>query len=104
MVIIMGAIKEDGDDILVDIEVSVKSSKFEICDYNPWRKRLEIKVKSPPSKGKANKEIVKEFSLILGKEVEIVRGIKSRYKTLKIKKIDKTDFMKKFKLNKRNTL
>ena len=93
----MGAIKEEGNNILVDIEVSVKSQKFEIGDYNPWRKRLEVKVRSPPSKGKANKELIKEFSIITGREVEIVRGIKSPYKTLKIKKINKDDFMKKLK-------
>jgi len=85
----MRAIKEEGNNILVDIEVSVRSQKFEIDDYNPWRKRLEVKVRSPPSKGEANKELIKEFSIITGREVEIVRGIKTPYKTLKIRKIDK---------------
>ncbi|MGB9844180.1 DUF167 family protein [Methanothermobacter tenebrarum] len=93
-------IREDSDGVLVDIEVSVGSSKFEIGDYNPWRERLEVKVKSPPSKGKANKELIKEFSNIFEKEVKIIHGIKSPYKTLRIKKINKSDFIKKLKLEK----
>ncbi|MDI9624538.1 MAG: DUF167 family protein [Methanothermobacter sp.] len=96
----MGVIREDTDGILIDIEVSVRSSKFEIGDYNPWRKRLEVKVKSPPSKGKANRELIKEFSNIFGKEVKIIHGIKSPYKTLRIKNINKNDFIKKIKIEK----
>lgn len=91
-------IKEDGEDLLVDIEVSPRSSKFEISRYNPWRRRLEVKLKSPPSKGKANRELIREFSRILSRDVEIIKGIKSRNKTIKIKGIKETEFREKLKI------
>jgi uncharacterized protein (TIGR00251 family) len=89
----MKAVKEVENGILVDIEVSTKSNKFEITGYNDWRERIEIRIKSPPLKGKANKEIINEFSKITKKDVEIVSGHKSRQKTLKIFKIAKDEFL-----------
>ncbi|BAW31128.1 MAG TPA: DUF167 family protein [Methanothermobacter sp.] len=96
----MEGIREDGEDLLVDIEVSPGSLKFEIGGYNPWRRRLEVKLKSQPLKGKANNELIREFSNILSKDVEIIKGVKSRYKTIKIRGIKKSDFIKKTKIEK----
>lgn len=89
----MKAIKEVQDGILVDIEVSPKSKNFEITGYNEWRERIEIRLKSPPLKGKANKEIVNEFSKLTKSDVEIIYGLKSHHKTLKINNISKSMFL-----------
>lgn len=89
----MKAITEVDEGILVQIEVSTKSSKFEIAGYNDWRERIEIRIKSPPLKGKANKEIINEFSKLTKKDVEITSGHKSKQKTLKIHEISKKDFL-----------
>lgn len=89
----MKAIAEVQDGILVDIEVSPKSKKFEIAGYNEWRERIEIRLKSPPLKGKANKEIINEFSKLTKKDVEIISGLKSQHKTLKIYNISKSKFL-----------
>ena len=89
----MEAIKEVEDSILVDIEVSTKSNRFEISGYNEWRERIEIRIKSPPLKGKANKEIIDEFSKLTKNPVEILSGLKSRQKTLKIYNLSKSQFM-----------
>lgn len=89
----MKAIKEVHDGILVDIEVSPKSKKFEITGYNEWRERIEIRLKSPPLKGKANKEIVNEFSKLTKSDVEIISGLKSHHKTLKLYNITKLMFL-----------
>lgn len=89
----MKAINEVDEGILVQIEVSTKSNKFEIAGYNDWRERIEIRIKSPPLKGKANKEIINEFSKLTKKDVEITSGHKSRQKTLKIYEISKKDFL-----------
>lgn len=95
----MNAIIEISDGILVDIEVSPKSKKFEISGYNEWRKKIEIRIKSVPQKGKANKEIVNEFSNITGTPVEIISGLKSHHKTLKIYNISKYEFLGILKTN-----
>ncbi|HSO25480.1 MAG TPA: DUF167 family protein [Methanobacteriaceae archaeon] len=89
----MKAIKEIEDGILVDIEVSPNASKFEISGYNTWRERIEIRIKSLPQKGKANKEIIKEFSKLTRNQVEIISGLKSHQKTLKISKMSYDDFL-----------
>jgi uncharacterized protein (TIGR00251 family) len=89
----MKAVKEIDEGILVEIEVSTKSNKFEIAGYNNWRERIEIRIKSPPLKGKANKEIINEFSKLTKKDVKIASGHKSRQKTLKIFKMSKEEFL-----------
>ena len=88
----MNAITEIGDGILVDIEVSPKSKTFEIVGYNERREKIEIRIKSVPQKGKANKEIVNEFSRITGSKVEIISGLKSHHKTIKVYNISKSEF------------
>lgn len=88
----MKAVKEVDDGILVDIEVSTKSNKFEVAGYNEWRKRIELRIKSPPLKGKANKEIIQEFSKLTKKDIWIIAGLKSRQKTLKIFGMSKDEF------------
>ncbi len=88
----MKAITEVQDGILVDVEVSPKSKRFEIIGYNEWRKKIEIRIKSVPQKGKANKEIINEFSDLTKSPVEIISGLKSQHKTLKIHNISKLEF------------
>ena len=89
----MKAITETKDGILVNIEVSPKSKKFEVIGYNDWREKIEIKIKSVPQKGKANKEIVNEFSDLTGSQVEIISGLKSQHKTIKVYNVSKSKFL-----------
>ena len=89
----MKAVTETKDGILVDIEVSPKSKKFEVTGYNQWREKIEIKIKSVPQKGKANKEIINELYGITGLQVEIISGLKSQHKTLKVYNISKSKFL-----------
>ncbi|WJI08976.1 YggU family protein [Methanobacterium sp. CWC-01] len=89
----MEAVRIAGDDLLVDIEVTTRSHHFALAGYNAWRKTLEVKIKSPPLKGKANKEIIKEFSNLTGRPVELVSGLKSQQKTIRIRGMSKKDFI-----------
>jgi len=89
----MDAVKTVVDGVLVDIEVSPKSKRFEISGYNVWRDEIEVRIASVPMKGKANKEIIKEFSKLTKSRVEIVSGLKSHHKKLKIYDISKTSFV-----------
>ncbi len=90
---LMNAITQIKDGILLKIDVSPKSDKFTISGYNEWRETVEIKIKAPPHKGKANKEIIKEFSKITKTPVEIISGHKSHQKTLKIPHVSKNDLL-----------
>jgi uncharacterized protein (TIGR00251 family) len=95
----MRAVKVVDDGILIDIEVSTGSGRFEIAGYNSWRDRIEIKIKSLPTKGKANKEVINEFSKITKRDVEIISGHKNRLKTLKIYGMSKEEFLNISKIN-----
>ncbi|MGB9838474.1 DUF167 family protein [Methanothermobacter sp.] len=88
----MSCLREAGDDLLVDIEVSPASGRFEVRSYNEWRKRIEVKVGAPPEKGRANREIIKEFSSAFNTKADILSGHKSRHKKLKIYGMDAETF------------
>ncbi|MBI5458405.1 DUF167 family protein [Methanobacterium sp.] len=90
----MQAVQTTPQGIMVMIEVSPKSAKFQIAGYNKWRQTLEVKLKSPPTKGKANKELMKEFSTLTGHATDIIAGHKSRQKTLLIYDMDENEFYK----------
>ena len=89
----MDAVKTVVDGVLVDFEVSPKSKRFEISGFNVWRGEIEVRIASVPMKGKANKEIIKEFSKLTKSRVEIVSGLKSQHKTLKIYDISESEFL-----------
>ncbi len=89
----MKAITKIKDGLLMDIEVSPKSDKFRISGYNEWREAFEVKIKAVPEKGKANKEIINEFSRITSCHVEILSGLKSHHKTLKFYGINENELL-----------
>lgn len=60
----MDCLREVGEDLLVNIEVSPASGKFGVSSYNEWRKRIEVKIRSPPEgEGKQgdNKGILRDI-------------------------------------------
>ncbi|MEN6593087.1 MAG: DUF167 family protein [Methanobacterium sp.] len=77
----------------MDIEVSPNSANFSISGYNEWRDEIQLRIKSIPQKGKANKELIKEFTKLTNSKVEIVSGLKSQHKTLNISNLSKQDFL-----------
>ena len=89
----MKAITQTKDGVLLNLEISPKSDRFRIAGYNKWREALEVKIKALPQKGKANKEIINEFSEITERTVEIVSGHKSHHKKLKIYGISKEELI-----------
>ncbi len=76
-----GALKQTDRGVIITIEVIPNSRSTEIpAGYNEWRKSIVVRVKSPPSRGKANSEIVKEMEKLFGRKVEIIRGATSSNK------------------------
>jgi uncharacterized protein (TIGR00251 family) len=51
---------------------------------NGWRKRLLIRVRSPPSDGRANREVEELMENMTGCRSEIIKGHTSRQKTVMI--------------------
>ncbi len=70
---------------IIKVIVKPNSSKNSIDGI--YMGRLRIRISSPPQKGKANKELIRYISSILGisrKNISIKSGEKSRFKELAI--------------------
>ena len=79
------ALKQTDKGVLIAIEVIPNSKRTEIpAGYNEWRKSVVVRVKSPPSRGKANSEIVKGMEKLFGRRVEIVKGATSSSKQVMV--------------------
>ncbi|WP_202319320.1 DUF167 family protein [Archaeoglobus neptunius] len=77
------ALNEAGEWTVLSVEVT-PNSKSVGFGYNQWRKTIEIRLKSPPRGGRANKELLQILSEIFG-EAEIVGGEKSRFKKVRVR-------------------
>lgn len=84
-------IKKHQDGALLDIFVTPNAKNVIFpAGYNPWRKRIEIKVLSEPKDNKANIEVIKTISKYFLKptsDVKIINGQKKKEKTLFVKDI-----------------
>ncbi|MDR2101339.1 MAG: DUF167 domain-containing protein [Treponema sp.] len=81
----MEGIRTEGDRLLLDIKVLPGASKNEFTGIREGR--LRVKIAAPPEDGKANGELIAFFARTLGcakRELTLVRGEKSRIKTLGI--------------------
>ncbi|MCL1978600.1 MAG: DUF167 domain-containing protein [Methanomassiliicoccaceae archaeon] len=66
----------------VDVLVSPRSGRSGIEGVDGWRKRLIVKVRSPPLEGKANKEAEEILSKATGFRSSVISGHTSRQKTI----------------------
>jgi uncharacterized protein (TIGR00251 family) len=91
------AVKEGAGFITFDVKVIPGSSKNMISGEQNGA--LKIKISAAPDKGKANTELTDFISAVFGVKnsgVEIIRGEKSRHKSLKISGITKEKFLINF--------
>lgn len=75
-------LRDRAGSVEVDIMVSPKAGRSGIEGIDEWRNRLVIKVRAPPTDGKANREICDLLGSVFGAKVELVRGATSRHKTV----------------------
>jgi hypothetical protein len=80
------AIKTVQSGTIIDVEVTPGAKKACIPGgYNPWRKRIEVKLSENAHKGKANEQLVESFSQLFGlraSEISIVTGMKNTKKSI----------------------
>jgi len=72
------------DGMELDVLVSPGSDRSGIEGFDEWRKRLVVRVRAPPSDGKANKEVEALMKRVTGCRSEIIRGHLNRQKTVMI--------------------
>ncbi|MBW2987117.1 DUF167 domain-containing protein [Candidatus Woesearchaeota archaeon] len=66
----------------LQIHIIPNSDKNEIIGWDDKKKELRIKINAPPEKNKANAELLKFLKKNLKHKVEIIKGLKSRTKTI----------------------
>ena len=78
--------------LTIEIKAIPNSPLFRIENKN---NQVIIHCKSPPEQNKANLEIVKELGRLTGSRVKIVKGLRSKRKTIVIDDISEEEFLKK---------
>ncbi len=67
--------------MIADITVVPKSGRFLVSAKEG---RIKVFLKSPPEQNKANIELVRELSKVLGSRVRLLSGHRTRHKRLEI--------------------
>lgn len=95
------AVRPAKDGVAIDFEVSPGSKTAKVpSGYNEWRKRIEVRLQSPPEKGKANEELIGLLAALLdvpGKNIEITSGAKDSKKTVKVRGKSVEDMIEKLR-------
>lgn len=91
------AIRQSSDGVILDLEISAGAKKTEVHGYNPWRKRIEIKLSEQAQKGKANAELISFLSGLFNvnsQNVRIITGLTNSKKSVKIINAKADDILK----------
>ena len=82
-------IRQTENGVLLEVRVKPSSKRFALSEKDG---QLILEVTSPPKEGKANLEIVRALKKMFGKDVEIVKGFKSKSKIILIKGMKTGEF------------
>ncbi len=91
------AIKKVKDGVILDLEISAGAKETALQGYNPWRKRIAVRVSEKAQKGKANEALISYFSdmfHVSSQDVQIIMGTTNSKKTIKIMGLELSDVMK----------
>ncbi|KCZ73461.1 TIGR00251 family protein [Candidatus Methanoperedens nitroreducens] len=81
------AVKQVRDGVILDLEISPGAKETDVSGYNPWRKRIEIRLSERAEKGRANDQLISFLSGLLNvssRNIQIVAGLTSSRKSVKI--------------------
>jgi uncharacterized protein len=94
------AVRSSAAGVLLELDVSPGARRTEVpSGYNEWRKRIEVKLKAPPEKGKANEELMEALSELLhvpSASVEISAGATNSKKSILIRGVTRDEVLKIF--------
>ncbi|MDD5472705.1 MAG: DUF167 domain-containing protein [Candidatus Methanoperedens sp.] len=91
------AIKPSHDGVILDLEISAGAKETGIQGYNPWRKRIEVRLSERAQKGKANAELISFLSGLFNvhsRNVRIIAGLTNSKKSVKITGANAVDVLK----------
>jgi uncharacterized protein (TIGR00251 family) len=80
---------ETKEGLILEVTVKPRAKYFKILVEGEG---IIVHCKEEPTKGKVNKELIKELTRLLHRQVELVSGFTSKQKKLLIKTCDKKEF------------
>ncbi len=90
------ALRQVSDGVILDLEITPNAKETEIHGYNPWRRRIEVRLSERAQKGKANEQLVLFFSDLLSVSsgnVQIIAGHTSSKKSVRIAGVTSEDIL-----------
>ena len=91
------AVRQVEDGVILELDISAGSKETAIKGYNPWRKRIEIRLSERAQKGKANAELLSFLSDVFkvhSRDVELISGSTNSKKSVKIIQAQAEDILK----------
>ncbi len=91
------AVKQTENGVILDVEVSPGAKETALHGYNPWRRRIEVRVSERAQKGKANAELVSFFSELFNvnsRNVQIISGLANSKKSVRIIGVEASGILK----------
>ena len=82
--------REIGNNLIIEANIKPKSSIFKIEKKDNYI----IYCKSSPEQNKADQEIIKEMKKLTRNQVKIIRGLKSKKKSILLNNITEREFEK----------
>ncbi len=86
------AVTESGAHVRITFKVHAKAKCTVVpAGYDSWRKAVRANLRSPPVRGAANRELIKEVARVLGirtVDIKIIRGAGDNHKVVEVSGID----------------
>lgn len=99
------AIRQTPDGVILDLEISPGAKETSVHGFNPWRKRIEVRLSERAQKGRANEQLISFFSELFevnSRNVQIITGLTNSKKSVKILGAKSDDILKVLNGNKSN--
>ncbi len=91
------AARQTGDGVILDLEISPGAKETAVHGYNPWRKRIEVRLSERAQKGKANEQLISFISDLFNvnsRDVRIITGSTNSKKSVLIAGAQVPDILK----------
>lgn len=90
------AVKQAKDGVVIDLDITPGAKTTLLRGYNPWRRRIEIKLSERAEKGRANEQLISFLSELFNVnsgDVKIIAGLTGSRKSVKITGMNASDIL-----------
>jgi len=91
------AVRQTKDGTIIEFEITPGAKETAVHGYNPWRKRIEIRLSEKAEKGRANAELISFLSRLFklnSINIQIITGLTSSKKSVRITGMNASDILR----------